>query len=64
MSSLHCLLLHTQSSKQEVIYIQCNFEYKVLQLCTYEGADNIAFVIFMASENTGQRNYHVPHSVH
>lgn len=64
VSSLQCLLLHPQGSKQEVIYTQCNFEYKVLQLCMYEGEDNIAFGIFTASENTGQRNYPLPHTVH
>lgn len=48
---------------QVVIYIQCNLEYKVLQLYIYEGEGNIAFIIFMASENTGQRNYHLPHAV-
>ena len=64
VSSLHCPLLHPQSSMQEVIYIQCNFEYEVLQLYIYKGEDNIAFIVFMAFENTGQRNYHLPHTVH
>lgn len=63
VSSLCVILVYTQSSKQVGICFQCNFEYKVLQFSIYKGEDNISF-IFMASENTGQRNYHLPHTVH